>query len=111
MRTIEEEIVAALDAQGVCPVRLQAVYAPAWTTDWLTDDAKGKLEEYGIAPPGPAPHQTFVTITSRPRAEAPPCPYCRSRDTALRSPFGSTACKSICYCNACRQPFEALKAI
>jgi len=112
MRVIEEDITAALVERGLGPVRIETVYAPAWTTDWLTDDAKRKLEAYGIAPPGRAAQETLVSLTRAPSAGATPrCPYCHSRDTIVKSEFGSTACKSICYCNACRQPFEMFKAI
>ena len=112
MRVIEEDITAALAARGLSPVRIETVYAPAWTTDWLSDEAKRKLEAYGIAPPGLAAHETLVSLTRAPSAAASPrCPYCHSRDTVVKSDFGSTACKSICYCNACSQPFELFKAI
>ena len=112
MRVIEEDITAALAARGLSPVRIETVYAPAWTTDWLSDEAKRKLEAYGIAPPGLAAHETLVSLTRAPSAAASPrCPYCHSRDTVVKSEFGSTACKSICYCNACSQPFELFKAI
>ena len=112
MRVIEDDITAALAARGLSPVRIETVYAPAWTTDWLSDEAKRKLEAYGIAPPGPAAHETLVSLTRAPSAATSPrCPYCHSRDTVVKSEFGSTACKSICYCNACSQPFELFKAI
>ena len=112
MRVIEEDITAALMERVLGPVRIETVYAPAWTTDWLTDDAKRKLEAYGIAPPGRAAHETLVSLTRAPSAAATPrCPYCHSRDTVIKSEFGSTACKSICFCRACSQPFEMFKAI
>lgn len=112
MRVIEDDITAALTARGLGPVRIETVYAPAWTTDWLSDDAKRKLEAYGIAPPGRAAHETLVSLTRAPSASAPiRCPYCHSRDTVVKSEFGSTACKSICFCNACSQPFEMFKAL
>lgn len=112
MRVIEEDITAALSAHGLSSVRIETVYAPAWTTDWLSAEAKAKLEAYGIAPPGLAPQDVLVSLTRAPTAATPPrCPYCHSRDTMMRSEFGSTACKAICYCNSCKQPFELFKAI
>ena len=112
MRVIEDDITAALAARGFSHVRIETVFAPAWTTDWLSDEAKAKLEAYGIAPPGRAAHETLVSLTRAPSAgETPRCPYCHSRDTVLKSEFGSTACKSICFCNACQQPFEMFKAL
>lgn len=112
MRVIEEEIRAALVEHGVSAVKLETVYAPAWTTDWMSDESKGKLEAYGIAAPGTAPHEPLVSLTRAPaRAESPACPYCHSRNTEVRSEFGSTACKAIGYCRSCSQPFEIFKAL
>jgi ring-1,2-phenylacetyl-CoA epoxidase subunit PaaD len=111
MHVIEEDIVAALRAHGVEDARVRTTFAPAWTTDWLTDEAKRKLEAYGIAPPGPAPTGDDDLVPLRRSGEAVRCPYCKSSDTELRSEFGSTACKSIRYCNSCLQPFEEFKAI
>ena len=68
MQVIEEDTTTALAARGVEPVRLRTVYAPAWTTDWLTTEAKAKLEAYGIAPPGPATNEALVTLTRAPAA-------------------------------------------
>jgi ring-1,2-phenylacetyl-CoA epoxidase subunit PaaD len=111
MRVIEDDIRAALIAQGISPVHVETVYAPAWSSDWLSESAKRKLAAYGIAPPGPAATDTLVSLTRRRGSDAPRCPYCGSPDTTIRSEFGSTACKAICFCNACRQPFEQFKAI
>jgi ring-1,2-phenylacetyl-CoA epoxidase subunit PaaD len=111
MQAIEEDILAALREHGVEDARIRTTFSPAWTTDWLTDEAKRKLEAYGIAPPGPAPAPTDDLIPLRRRADVVRCPYCKSAETELRSEFGSTACKSIRYCNSCHQPFEQFKAI
>jgi ring-1,2-phenylacetyl-CoA epoxidase subunit PaaD len=111
MHVIEEDIVAALRARGVEHARVRTTYTPAWTTDWMTDEAKAKLEAYGIAPPGPTPASDEELVPLRRSVETVRCPYCKSVDTELRSEFGSTACKSIRFCNACRQPFEQFKAI
>ena len=109
MRVIESEIQAALEASGVAPVTVNTIYSPAWTTDWMSDDAKAKLRAYGIAPPAHAEGSGLVTLFRR--TAAPQCPHCGSRHTELRSEFGSTACKAICVCLECRQPFEHFKAI
>jgi ring-1,2-phenylacetyl-CoA epoxidase subunit PaaD len=112
MRVIEEDIRAALASRGLSPVQINTVYAPAWTTDWLSSEAKAKLEAYGIAPPGRSEPDTLVSLTrGRSTLREPECPYCRSHDTSVRSEFGSTACKAICFCNSCKQPFELFKAI
>jgi ring-1,2-phenylacetyl-CoA epoxidase subunit PaaD len=114
MQVIEEDILAALRAHGIERARVRTTYAPAWTTDWMTEQAKAKLEAYGIAPPGQAPmgEENLVPLVSlRRNADVVACPYCKSGNTELRSEFGSTACKSIHFCNACQQPFEQFKAI
>ena len=110
MREIEDDIRVALTAHGVASVQMRTVYTPAWTTDWMSAAAKRKLEAYGIAPPGKASHEPLVSIGRHPPADRPHCPYCGSADTEIRSEFGATACKSVCYCNGCRQPFEQFKA-
>ena len=109
MQVIEADIKSGLAAYGVGPVRLETVFSPAWTTDWMTDEAKAKLLAYGIAAPGKAEREDgLVTLTRR---GAVTCPYCKSTKTTLKSEFGSTACKSIHYCENCAQPFEGFKAI
>jgi len=108
---IEQEITRALEGAGAERVRVNTVYQPAWTTDWLSDEAKERLRAYGIAPPGKAPVIDDTLIPLRRRSLVIPCPYCGSPDTEVRSDFGSTACKSICYCRSCREPFEYFKPI
>lgn len=110
MRTIEEEIVAALEGAGFRGARVRTVYAPAWTSDWIEPAAREKLRAYGIAPPGPADDGDELVPLSR-RAPAVQCPYCCSPHTEMRSAFGSTACKATLFCTTCRQPFEQFKSI
>ena len=110
IRVIEEDIIAALRVAGLADVRVQTTYSPAWTTDWIPEAARAKLKAYGIAPPGASDSSGGLVqlMRSRPSAQ---CPYCDSHDTEVRSEFGSTACKSVCWCRACLQPFEEFKAI
>jgi ring-1,2-phenylacetyl-CoA epoxidase subunit PaaD len=108
MRAMEDDVLETLRRHGVERVRVSTVYAPAWTTDWMSDEAKAKLEAYGIAPPGRVESDALVPLRRRARVT---CPYCKSRNTTLRSEFGSTACKAILFCDECRQPFELFKAI
>jgi ring-1,2-phenylacetyl-CoA epoxidase subunit PaaD len=109
MREIETEIRRALEAQGIEKVEIRTTYSPAWTTDWMSDAARAKLEAYGIAPPGR--NEATELIPLRRRAASIRCPYCKSVQTEEKSVFGSTACKSIWFCNNCQQPFEQFKAI
>ena len=113
MQVIEREIVSTLDAHGYANARVHTVYAPAWTTDWITDEAKTKLRDYGIAPPrgGSDSAGGIAELVSLRRAQPTvECPFCGSSNTATRSEFGSTACKSIHFCNSCHQPFDHFKA-
>jgi ring-1,2-phenylacetyl-CoA epoxidase subunit PaaD len=106
---IERSIVAALRAAGAPDVRVRTRLAPAWTTDWITAEAKEKLRRYGIAPPGAlAGGATVQTIGIVPRID---CPLCGSRNTERLSAFGATACKALYRCRDCREPFEHFKPI
>jgi ring-1,2-phenylacetyl-CoA epoxidase subunit PaaD len=103
MDAIRDDVVSALNADGFDDVSVRMVLSPAWTTDWMSDDGRRKLREFGIAPPqqrvsGP------VTVALSVR-----CPQCGSPDTRELSRFGSTACKSLWVCEACREPFDYFK--
>jgi ring-1,2-phenylacetyl-CoA epoxidase subunit PaaD len=104
MREIAGAVEQAVRQSGVANVRVRQVLTPAWTTDWLTDAARTKLLELGIAPP--APGQGTEALFARP---AVLCPRCQSTDTERISAFGSTACKALHRCLSCREPFEAFK--
>ena len=110
IQVIEHDILAALFAAGFEKAKVRTTYSPAWTTDWIPDRAKEKLKAYGIAPPGAVAADGGLVQLVRAR-QAPPCPYCDSKDTEIRSEFGSTACKALHFCNACTQPFEEFKSI
>ncbi len=105
MRMIEEEIRSELGDAGYHSVSIETVLTPAWTTDWMSDHAKEKLQRYGIAPPQSAAVSPLLQIALPEIA----CPLCRSHNTQLKSEFGSTACKSYYYCFSCHQPFEYFK--
>jgi ring-1,2-phenylacetyl-CoA epoxidase subunit PaaD len=106
METISTDLVDVLSAAGYQRVDVEFVLSPAWTTDWMSDEARSKLAAYGIAPPatrignGPVP----ITLSVA-------CPQCGSHDTRESSRFGSTACKSLWVCRSCREPFDHFKAI
>lgn len=84
-------------------------YSPAWTTDWLSENAKEKLRKYGIAPPVEGSHDKGFLFESGPKAVA--CPQCGSENTELVSQFGSTACKAMYKCKDCLEPFDYFKCI
>jgi ring-1,2-phenylacetyl-CoA epoxidase subunit PaaD len=101
MGVIEEDIRTALADAGYDRVTVRTTFSPAWTTDWMTDDARRRLAEYGIAPP---------ERTSAPSAPVV-CPQCSAGETRLVSEFGSTACKALMVCSRCGEPFDHFKAI
>lgn len=109
MFEIEKDVRTALLAAGASSVEVRTVLSPAWTTDWIGPEAREKLRAYGIAPPGRAEQGGLITLTRR--REAVTCPQCGSRDTVLKSEFGSTACKAIHVCRGCGQPFDEFKAL
>src|SRR5690606_7718004 len=106
MDAIRDDIVLALTAEGFGDVEVRLVLSPAWTTDWMSEDGKRKLAEYGIAPPsGRAAHgQGPIRLSLSVR-----CPRCGSLDTREVSRFGSTSCKALYECRACLEPFDHFK--
>jgi ring-1,2-phenylacetyl-CoA epoxidase subunit PaaD len=111
MEAIGARIVFEGEKRGYA-VRVDTQLAPAWTTDWMTDEGKAALEGFGIAPPGPVEAGASrgpvpVTLTTR----VVTCPRCGSDDTTEIAHFGSTACKALRRCNACLEPFDEFKAI
>ena len=112
---IAQSIRDALDAQGFGEAEVETRLAPAWTTDWLSDEGRRKLNDYGIAPPvgrsSPSEHVIDISRLRRRHAAAPTvaCPRCGSTHTEVISEFGSTPCKSLYRCTACREPFDYFK--
>jgi ring-1,2-phenylacetyl-CoA epoxidase subunit PaaD len=93
---------AVMALPGVEETSVAFVFDPPWSSSRITPEGLAKLASFGIAPPGSG----LVDLTF-----APACPYCGSAETHLENLFGPTACRSIFYCDGCRQPFEAMKPI
>ncbi len=108
MQTIEDDIKRELERRELSPVHVDTVFAPAWTTEWITPDARDKMRDFGISPPG---KPCANPLDNDPAAMPTACPFCGSTKTVMRSAFGSTACKSLHMCHACTQPFEHFKCI
>jgi len=107
MKTMEEDILSKLKDNGIDSVRVELVLAPAWSTDWLSENGRIKLSEYGIAPPE---HEVDKSVLfSEPTVV--PCPKCHSRNTRMISQFGSTACKALYQCNDCQEPYDYFKCL
>lgn len=109
MNVFEEDIVSTLKNEGYPNVSIKTTYSPAWTTDWLSAEARQKLKDYGIAPPMEGTVDKNALFQEGEKKV--PCPYCDSEDTKLTSQFGSTACKALHFCNGCQQPFEYFKCL
>jgi ring-1,2-phenylacetyl-CoA epoxidase subunit PaaD len=108
MKVIEDDIRIKLKEAGIDDVKVELVYSPAWTTDWITDEAKEKLRAYGIAPPEHSSVDKGL-ITGKKRELK--CPLCGSSHVEMISQFGSTACKALYRCLDCREPFDYFKCI
>lgn len=109
MDAIRDDLKTAFAKEGY-KAEVDLVLAPAWTTDWMTDAGKAKLQEYGIAPPsgraaagghhGPVRLQLAVK-----------CPQCSSLNTKELTRFGSTSCKALYVCKDCLEPFDYFKVL
>jgi ring-1,2-phenylacetyl-CoA epoxidase subunit PaaD len=108
MKRMEDDIVEVLNTEGIENIKVTMVYSPAWTTDWIPEEAKEKLRMYGIAPPQESTQdKSWLTGKSKNIK----CPRCKSENTRLVSQFGSTACKALYQCNDCLEPFDYFKCI
>ena len=103
MDAIREDIFHVLAKYGLTQVNIQQSLSPAWTTEWMSETGKQKLQDYGIAPP--APHNCSAIGEDQPLF----CPNCFSKNTELISRFGSTACKALYRCLDCGEPFDYFK--
>lgn len=109
---IARDLHGRLTEAGLGPVTVQTALAPAWTTDWITDEGRGKLAAAGIAPPGPARHGPVpLTLSPGPGRDEVRCPLCGSADTELTAAFSGTACKALRRCRSCGEPFEQIKEL
>lgn len=97
-RVISMDIETALRDRGLDKVRIETRIAPPWTTDWLSEKGRAKLQDYGIAPPSPA-------------GGPDRCPHCGSVEVTRVSQFGSTPCKAHWRCRDCLEPFDYFKCI
>ena len=88
---------------------LVTTYDPPWTTDWLSEEAKKKLQDYGIAPPEQKTTDKSALLVDDRKSVT--CPQCKSTNSKMISQFGSTACKSLYQCNECMEPFDYFKCI
>jgi ring-1,2-phenylacetyl-CoA epoxidase subunit PaaD len=107
MDMIAADIRMVLLENGYRNIKITTVLSPAWTTDWMSEEGKRKLKEYGIAPPNPK--QQVCNDKLFAPDEAVQCPHCDSFHTHRISEFGSTACKALYQCDDCKEPFDYFK--
>ena len=108
MKQMEDDVKQKLADKGFETIEVTMTYSPAWTTDWLSEEAKLKLQSYGIAPPEESTSDKSF-ISGKPKTVT--CPRCKSKHTSLISQFGSTACKALYQCKDCLEPFDYFKCI
>ncbi len=104
---IEQSVIEKLQEHGAEDIRIERSLSPPWTTDWISDEGRRKLREYGIAPPEDGAGKRALLDADRQIA----CPRCESVETQVVSEFGSTPCKASYRCEACLEPFEYFKCI
>ena len=107
MDMITATIKIQLATLGFKKVKVTQILSPAWTTEWMSEEGKRKLKEYGIAPPNPKQQVCDQKLFAA--AEAVQCPHCDSYHTHRISEFGSTACKALYQCDDCKEPFDYFK--
>ena len=103
MDVITMNIRIALSTLGFRNIKVTNALSPAWTTDWMSEEGKQKLKDYGIAPPTPKQQVCNEKLFAE---EAIQCPHCNSWHTHRVSEFGSTACKALYVCDDCKKPFD-----
>ena len=108
MCTIEQDICSVLSANAIDQFTIETQLAPAWTTDWLSEQGRKKLLAAGIAPPAKLTSDKRVLTHG---SAAIPCPQCESTNTQRISEFGSTACKALYRCLDCLEPFDYFKCL
>ncbi|SJM46625.1 Phenylacetate-CoA oxygenase, PaaJ subunit [Agrococcus casei LMG 22410] len=104
MDQMGDDVILALTAEGFADVRVDFSLTPTWTTEWMSESGRQKLEQYGIAPPGPKPASGPIPVQLGVK-----CPRCGSLRTRSVSQFGSTSCKAHYECLACLEPFDHFK--
>lgn len=105
MGTIQVDLERVFAKHGLT-ARVELVLTPAWSTDWMSEEGKAKLEDYGIAPPTGTKPAGPVTLGLTVK-----CPRCHSLKTKELSRFGSTSCKALYQCQECLEPFDYFKVL
>jgi ring-1,2-phenylacetyl-CoA epoxidase subunit PaaD len=103
---MREEVEARVRQTGAASVVVNVVLSPPWSTDWITEEGRRQLAEFGLAPP--RRHGGLIQLILD---ETAACPHCGSDHTRVTNHFGPTLCRAIYYCDDCQQPFEKIKGL
>jgi ring-1,2-phenylacetyl-CoA epoxidase subunit PaaD len=106
MDMMKSEVLQKLKDHGITSAEVYITFKQPWSSDRISEKGKQALKKFGIAPPLPSSLFTDIDVL-----EQVACPRCHGTDTELRNPFGPTLCRSIHYCNTCREAFEQFKPI
>jgi ring-1,2-phenylacetyl-CoA epoxidase subunit PaaD len=104
---MRRDIARRVKQMGVANVNVETVLYPPWTSEWITDEAREKLRQFGLAPP-PQHNGDFISVAFLDVAE---CPHCGSKNTVIKNSFGPTLCRMMWYCNDCQDAFEQFKPL
>jgi ring-1,2-phenylacetyl-CoA epoxidase subunit PaaD len=103
---MKEDVRRRLLAMGFADVDVQVTFDVGWSSNRVTEEGRERLLEHGLAPPPVYEGMLELEVLNNTQ-----CPYCGSRNTVMRSPFGPTLCRSLHYCNNCSQAFEGFKPL
>ncbi|MCL9981406.1 MAG: phenylacetate-CoA oxygenase subunit PaaJ [Bacteroidia bacterium] len=106
LRVMEELVRDALTDAGFQEIEVETSFETQWNTNLISEKGRAALLKHGLAPP--VKHEGYIELDV---LSDTPCPLCNSRNTTLQSPFGPTLCRSLHYCNNCRNAFEGFKPI
>ncbi len=106
LAVMQRDVAAAVLALGAASVAVDVTVTPPWSSDWITDEGRRKLREFGLAPPRRHGGNAVLTFF-----DVAPCPRCQSTNTHLTSSFGATLCRAMHVCDDCGEPFESIKAL
>lgn len=96
----------ASEVEGVNKAKVEVDKETSWTSNRISDQGRKAIKEFGLAPPPRFEDDLDVSTIEKVQ-----CPYCDSEDSILKTPFGSTLCRAIHYCNGCKQSFEQFKPL
>lgn len=107
LHVMQRDIESAIRGMGFESVTVETVLNPPWSSDWISEDAREKLRQFGLAPP-PIHQGDLISVAF---LDVAICPRCESTNTVIKNSFGPTLCRMIWYCNDCQEAFEQFKPL